>query len=278
MNKTFILFITLCISLLVITIVISKHHERLYNLRQKYILQNPTKPLKYIPKKIFQTISDKSKIAPVFQKNIDKLKSQNPDWEYSLFDDSDIEKYVKDHYGGEYFDCYNMINPKYGAARADFFRYLLMYREGGVYLDIKSGAEFPLKHIIQPDDEYILSYWTFPNQFHILNNNTGEYQQWHIICRPGHPFLSAVIKSVMENIKTYRISDGVGKLGVLKVTGPIVYTESIMPIVDKCIYRLIDDNIAIGLVYNNINANHKNKYSKPYYGEIDESIILSLNK
>jgi mannosyltransferase OCH1-like enzyme len=173
-----------------------------------------------------------------------------------------------------------MINPKYGAARADFFRYLLMYREGGVYLDIKSGAKFPFNNIIFPDDEYILCHWELPAQTEILLNQYGEYQQWHIICKPSHPFLGAVIKSVMENIKTYRISDGIGKPGVLKVTGPIVYTEAIMPIVDNYKHRLITNNNIIGLIYNNLsgNLNHENRFAKPHYSKIKEPIIVSINK
>jgi mannosyltransferase OCH1-like enzyme len=246
---------------------------------QEYILNNTGEQAKYIPKKIFQTIADKTKIDPAFQENIDKLKSQNPDWEYTLFDDSDIETYIKDHYGKEYLDCYNMINPKYGAAKADFFRYLLMYREGGVYLDIKSGIKFPLNNIIFPDDEYILTHWKGRDKSKVLLNTYGEYQQWHIICRPNHPFLSAIIKSVMENIKTYRISDGVGKSGVLKVTGPIIYTESIMPLVDKYKHRLILNNNMIGLTYTNlpILISHKNRFINPHYSKIKEPIILSKN-
>ena len=40
------------------------------------------------------------------------------------------------------------LNLNHNTPKSDFFRYLLMYKVGGVYLDIKSFAETPLKNII----------------------------------------------------------------------------------------------------------------------------------
>ena len=48
--------------------------------------------------------------------------------------------YIRREYGESILSCYLRIDPVYGAARADLFRYLLLYRTGGVYLDIKSAA------------------------------------------------------------------------------------------------------------------------------------------
>jgi mannosyltransferase OCH1-like enzyme len=173
-------------------------------------------------------------------------------------------------------DYYNKINPKYGACRADLFRYLLMYKEGGVYLDIKSAIKYPLNKIILPDDEYILSYWDHPIKKSATGNSMGEYQQWHVICRPKHPFLYAVINDVIKNIDNYNIeTDGVGKPGVLKVTGPIAYTKAIMPIVDKYNCRIVELNDYIGLIYNNLQQSHKNLFSKAHYSKISEPIIYS---
>ncbi len=38
--------------------------------------------------------------------------------------------------------------PRYGVVLADIFRYLVIYNEGGVYLDIKSTVNRPLDEII----------------------------------------------------------------------------------------------------------------------------------
>jgi mannosyltransferase OCH1-like enzyme len=239
------------------------------------------KPLKYIPKKIFQLIADKKNIDPKFQKNIDYIRKLNPDWKYSLMDDNDIIEYIKEFYGPDILDLYLRINPKYGAARADLFRYLLMYREGGVYFDIKSASSIPLSKMILPEDEYILAHWALPTQAIETGNIDGEFQQWHIICRPYHPFLYYVIQNVLANIENYSPeSMGVGKPGVLKVTGPIIYTKTISPIRYKYSHRLVEFDEYIGLVYNNLSSgfslqtSHIGLFSKPHYSKINEPIIL----
>ena len=228
-----------------------------------------------IPKNIYQLIPDKNNINKKFKKNIEYIKKLNPNWTHTLYDDNDIIEYIKKYYPSYILDLYNRINPKYGAARADFFRYLLMYKEGGVYLDIKSGTKVPLDKILKPDDEYILSHWECPCCYRELNTTYGELQQWHIICKPKHPFLKEVIENVIENIKNYDVNrDGVGKIGVLTVTGPIAYTRTIVPIMSLYKYTIYEAHKYIGLIYNNISKSHIGLYSKKHYSKIDEPVIL----
>lgn len=234
---------------------------------------------KYIPKNIYQIILDKTKINYMFQENIDYIKKLNPIWNHILYGDNDIIKYIKTNYGVQMLNIYNMINPEYGAAKADFFRYLLMYKEGGVYLDIKSGMKYPLDEIINEDDEYILSYWSCKNHNKIIGNKNGEFQQWHIICRPNHPYLKAVINNVIINILNYDIKKyGVGKFGVLKVTGPIVYTQSIQPLLSHYNHKIYKTNDYCGLVYNNLSINFFNSYrmfsNKKHYSKLTVPIII----
>lgn len=273
MEVAFVLYFT-CILVIVFFICVMIRRNMFIQDYQDEYFTNGEKPLKYIPKKIFQLVSDKKKIDKKFEKNIAYIKKLNPDWEYTLMDDADIQEYLSLHYP-EIIPYYNRINPKYGAAKADLFRYLLIYREGGVYLDLKSAMKYPLNRIIHPDDQYILSYWNCPCQKTVLRNDDGEFQQWHVISRPNHPFLKAVIDLVTENISTYRISDGVGKNGVLKLTGPIAYTEAITPLLDKYPHKLVDTNEMIGLIYNNLDSDHTSLYSKTHYSNIDEPIIIS---
>ena len=230
---------------------------------------------RYIPKKIFQTIADKTKINPKFTENIEYIKRLNPTWEHVLFDDKDIADYIGSNYSPEMLAIYEKINPKYGAARADFFRYLLMYKEGGAYFDIKSAPKIPLDNIILPDDEYILCHWECPCETKRTGIIDGEYQQWHVICRPRHPYLKAVLDRVINNIMTYTLSDGVGKPGVLAVTGPVAYSKAIVPIRQKYSHRLLNTNEYVGFTYNNIQNSHINLFQNKHYSKITEPIILS---
>ncbi len=165
-------------------------------------------------------------------------------------------------YGQDVLRYYNSIDPAYGAARADLFRYLLIYKCGGVYLDIKSGLEQPLDEIIEPDDTYILSRWGGDDPkfrgwgFHpelFEDYGVGEFQQWHVIAAPGHPFLRAAIQRVLANIGMYIPAfHGVGAEGVIRTTGPVAYTRAIMPLLPAFPHRLVEAHSELGLVYSTL--------------------------
>jgi mannosyltransferase OCH1-like enzyme len=230
---------------------------------------------KYIPKKIYQLVQDKNNINSSFKKNIEYIKELNENWVHILYDDDDMIAYMKENYPPYILKVYNMINHEYGAARADFFRYLLMYREGGVYLDIKSYMKYALDGILKENDEFILSHWACPCQSSEVDIKEGEFQQWFIICKPNHPYLKKVIEDVIDNIIKYDVKkDGIGKQGVLKVTGPIQYTKSILPMVEEYNHTIYESNEYIGLVYNNMFNSHINLFSQKHYSKLDSPIII----
>jgi hypothetical protein len=119
---------------------------------------------------------------------------------------------------------------------------------GGVYLDAKSTATRPLDEVIRPDDVYLLSQWqelrdrpAGQGAHPELQGVPGdEYVNWFLVCAPGHPFLRAVILRVLDNIARYRVFEGgVGRKGVLRLTGPIAYTLAIHPIRQQHPHRLV---------------------------------------
>lgn len=238
-----------------------------------------------IPKVIHQTYH--SKILPVeIQENIQHLKSLNPGWELKLYDDDDISTYIQTHYP-ELVGIYNKINPTYGAAKADFFRYVLIYNEGGVYLDIKSSASKPLDEVLNAEDRYLLCHWqNGPNGYHpnmgfhdCISNPFGEFQQWHIVAAKGHPFLKSVIENVCNNIKNYNpfIHD-TGGWSVINLTGPIAYSLAIEPIINLYQHRLVRDNTKFSLIYSvfeskGIGLGH-HKILKKHYTQSNESLVL----
>ncbi|RYE12702.1 MAG: glycosyltransferase [Rickettsiales bacterium] len=218
------------------------------------------------------------------KQNVEYLKKTNPGWTHRLFDDQDIIKFIHENYGTILLDYYRRINPKYGAARADLFRYLLVYKYGGVYIDIKSSCNSPLNNVLLPDDRYILTHWRnsdgevhaqigkFKELEHI---EQGEYQQWYIISVAGHPFLRSVIKNVLTNIDKYRPwTFGTGGIGVLRLSGPIAYTLAIHPILHNAPHRLLKNESLIDFQYSIYNtAKHHRSVYKVHYFFLTESIV-----
>ena len=275
MELWFVLLIIFAFILILYLIFVCKNNYTINENLTRNISENTLqKGSDHIPKNIYQLIADKNNMNPAFIKNIKYIKDLNPTWNHILYDDKDMIEYMKKYYP-DLLPIYNKINPKYGAAKADFFRYILMYREGGVYLDIKSAMEISLDQILRPDDEYLLVHWECPCQQFKVNNDQGEYQQWHIICKPRHPYLKQVITDVIHNIENYDIErDGTGKSSVLKITGPISYTKSIESIRNDHNHRIYETNTYIGLIYKNISESHKGLFSKPHYSKLDEPVIL----
>ncbi len=235
-----------------------------------------------IPKILVQTIQDKSKIEAVLSDNISHLKTLNPDWDYRLYENEEFPGLIRSIYGQDMLAYFDRIDPIYGAARADLFRYLLMYEHGGVYLDIKSTVTRHLSELISDDHTFLLSKWRnkkgesyedfglHPN----IDGVTDEYQQWHIITRPKHPFLKAVIEKVKENIDRYDpVSDDIGKRGVLKLTGPIAYTSAIEKVRHLHDHNIVDIE-ALGFQYSVVppatgqKYGHVALYSKHYSNQV----------
>lgn len=237
-----------------------------------------------IPRLIHQTFRSRNLPLELLD-NVQKIKSMNPGWTHQIHDDADIEAFILAVYGRRVLRYYHRINPKYGAARADLFRYLLLYKYGGVYLDIKSTLNKPLDTILLPDDRYVLSQWQnkageahagWGQASDLLDVPGGEFQQWHIVAVPGHPFLRAVIENVLSNIDRYNPwLHGTGSSGVFRVTGPVAYTLAIQPLLGKHRHRLSCDS-ELGFEYTLFKtASHRPLFSSHYAKQTESLIQMS---
>lgn len=234
-----------------------------------------------IPKVIHQTYKPAFReLDPRLQRNVHHLQAVNPDWEYKYYSDADCVPYIQTHYGSRMVSTYRRINPKYGAARADLFRYLLMYQEGGIYLDIKSSATRPFSEILDPSDEFILTRWPklrIPYVGNVWKTHRidGEWIQWVIICRPKHPVWKHIIHDVLANFDKPEFTNAVGS-AVCDITGPITYTNTIeshrhrYSFTDRGDYRDF-----LGLVYDNLPVDHS-KALKHHYTTLTEPILLRV--
>jgi hypothetical protein len=159
---------------------------------------------------------------------------------------------------------------------------MLIHDQGGLYLDIKSSIKRPIDEIIQPGDVCLLSQWKnrpgskfegWGIHKELSKIVGGEFQQWFMLYEPGHPFLKNVIKNVLVNIRNYSLNDfGVGRHGVLKLSGPIAYSLSIKPLLESQNYRIFDSEEA-GIIYSIFpGTKHRNLF-KDKYSDLKEEII-----
>ena len=211
-----------------------------------------------LPKLIHQTFPTKA-LPQELQASVDALRLLNPGWRHVLYDDAEIANFIRIEYGDEMLMQFERIDPIYGAARADLFRYLLLYKRGGVYLDIKSAATRPLDEVLRKGDRFLVAQWPVDADAKFIGAGRhgemqhiarGEFQQWFVVATAGHPFLKAVIENVLRNLSIYNPAlHGVGKPGVLRVTGPIAYTLAIAPILKNHPHRVVDAEADLSFEY-----------------------------
>jgi mannosyltransferase OCH1-like enzyme len=85
-----------------------------------------------IPKIIHQTYKDNNlpEIYKICQNQIKKLCKN---YQYNFYTDDDMNLFIKETFP-EYYECFNSLPRK--IMKIDMFRYFLMYKYGGWYLDM----------------------------------------------------------------------------------------------------------------------------------------------
>ena len=90
-----------------------------------------------IPKVIHQTFINQNcvDVCPTLKKCQDTIKKLHPDFDYKFYNDrSDIDEYIKKNFNKKYYKAFSKLPKK--IIKLDFFRYFVMYNEGGIYSDI----------------------------------------------------------------------------------------------------------------------------------------------
>ena len=189
-----------------------------------------------IPKIIHQTFKT-SALPWITKLHISGFRKKNPEYHYEFYDDSRIRKFLELEFGKETLELYDRI--QIGAAKADFFRYAVLFKKGGVYLDIDSSIPGKLSNLILPHDKALVS----------REHNSPCYIQWALIYEAGHPFLEKTLELMFENIRHNKYPHDVHHM-----TGPTVYTTAIT----EC----LKENPSIG--YRVLNEEYDNKMKFKY--------------
>lgn len=162
-----------------------------------------------IPKDIYQSWYTKDFDLDT-QHRIQNMKSFNPNWNHHIYDDDDIDKFVNDNFPGIIADSYNRLNII--VAKVDFWRYLVLYKNGGVYLDIDSCINGSLDELIHENDKGIIT----------CEKNKDLYVQWGLIFDKNHIILKTTIDLIIHNIRNNAFPNNIHKM-----TGPTVYSHAI---------------------------------------------------
>jgi len=153
-----------------------------------------------IPKILWQTNYTNQVSLPVYLNYLfNRLMSL--DYDYYYVSDDDVLDYIKDNASLEIFNAYKKLTN--GAAKADLWRLVVLYNEGGVYLDMDAHFIWPLSKIIEPqfDDLFVST------KKHISN--------YFLATTKGNIIYKDTIDIIVKNIQT-----NTGEDSVYSLTGP----------------------------------------------------------
>lgn len=133
---------------------------------------------------IFQRCHDKNNINDNIKLSIEKIKNNNPEFNYYLFDNNGCINFLKNNFNNDVLHAYNKLKPE--SYKSDLWKYCILYIYGGVFIDITKKPINNFKFI------------------DIINNNQMFFSRNNdlslLISYPKNPIFITCIEKIIENV------------------------------------------------------------------------------
>ena len=156
-----------------------------------------------IPLNIYQTWHTKN-LPPKMFESVNLIKNLNPRFNCQMFDDNDCREFIKNNFEPIVLHAFDSLIP--GAYKADLWRYCILYKNGGIYLDIKYKPLNDFKFITMTEKEH----W-------VLDVNKVVIYNALMVCKQGNEILLKAINKIVENVKNKYYGNN-----ALEPTGPML--------------------------------------------------------
>ncbi len=153
-----------------------------------------------------------------FNANIERLRDMNPEFQIMTWDEEEIAKECES-LSPAFLEKYRSF--PHMISRVDYGRYILLYKYGGISLDLDMKPLHPLRETPGLDaHDFIVSGSAFPyDKLGMVNNAV-------LIVTPKHPLLLEFIQKITD--KHVNESDYLNNfLYVQNTTGPVILTQFI---------------------------------------------------
>ncbi|SPJ85627.1 related to alpha-1,6-mannosyltransferase HOC1 [Fusarium torulosum] len=160
----------------------------------------------------------------------------NPGWRYERITDANNDAYVRDRFDANISDVFTSSQDP--VLKADFLRYLILLREGGVWADIDTYAHQPVSKWIPKKDQGLVNLVVgIENDHHkqpIWPGSPYSVQlcQYSVLAQPNHPAIKTLVEQVTIDLKKLLASkqpnETVSFQDVMSTTGPFAFTKVLM--------------------------------------------------
>lgn len=117
-------------------------------------------------------------------------------WEYRFYSDDTARDYIRANYPERFVSVFDTLLP--GAYKADFFRYLVLFKEGGIYADIDVMLDTNLDQFITPD----LAFFAPIDSVGVYADESFCLWNGLIGSAPAHPALANAIEWMVNLVST----------------------------------------------------------------------------
>lgn len=181
-----------------------------------------------IPQKIWQTYRTKELPRQAKEAQISWLEL-NPGYEYHLWDDDDIENYIRTARDADTLEFFKSM--PIGVMKADLWRYLIIADQGGVYSDIDTVCCLPVDYWIILLGSLFKLEAGRPLLILGIENDDGraviDFCQWTFLATPKHPALEFACEYIVDNWRKNGI-DLTRSDVVHLTTGPTILKRALM--------------------------------------------------
>ena len=147
-------------------------------------------------------------IKPGMKATVDKTLSMTPEFDNYFFSDDDCIQFIQENFEPNVAAAFKSLKP--GAYQSDLWRYCILYKKGGIYLDIKMELHLPLIDILKEFPKIFIG--NIPEE-----PSNPKNQIWNgLMSSPaGNPVFKACIDEIVESCKNKYYKEN-----YLDITGP----------------------------------------------------------
>ncbi|BEI32936.1 hypothetical protein PHIN5_03040 [Polynucleobacter sp. HIN5] len=163
----------------------------------------------HLPPNVYQTWVNRQ-FGKTLYKHIIHFRTLNPELNFYLFDAQKIDAYMEEFWGNHpIFQIYQ--NSQFGPSKADIFRVCILHERGGFYFDINKGCAIPLKMLLKPDSDCLISYEQnncilMPEELIMerIQHPTKLAMQWSFAFAKNHPITAMMIDEICNFYPYFR--------------------------------------------------------------------------
>lgn len=187
--------------------------------------------------------------------NVVHVNNTHPQWAMNIVDDAQMNRFFETVYANtSVLWAFQMINPLLMAAKADLFRYAVLYCFGGVYFDADTSFTGNLDQFLRPTDKFV---WgsegnpmgdCYQPWYHLSKtasfNQGRSILQWMLLSVPEHIFMGKSLINAVDIIRRMYLKQDIlskaasppeGKpfMQLICATGPVLFSTTVREIMHE---------------------------------------------